>query len=134
MLQVNLKHLETRERELDGARRQIRDLNFQLEQRDLVQKRTQLVNILTEKETRLKILVKDQEKVESEIREREDAMRKILSEQEKVEKELVEGKQAQRHYQELAKKDKTPRGKLNKSEEGLGSQIFYEEPSSPEND
>lgn len=121
MLQVNLKHLESREKELESARRQIRELHAQIEQREAVQRRTQLANILTEKEAALKNLVREQERVEAEIREREESMRKILAEQEKVEKEIIEGKQAQRHYLEQSKKDKEKdknlRIKLQKSDE-----------------
>ena len=121
LFEVNRRHLEVRERELESARRQLREVNVQAEQREVLQKRSQLANQLAEQEARLKILVKDQEKMEAEIREREEIMKKILSEQEIVEKEIMENKQTQRHLSEqakleLAKKDRSSRVKSNRPE------------------
>ena len=115
-MQVNIKHLEVRERELEFARRQLRDMTAQMEQRESIQKKTQLVNQLVEKEGRLKNLVKEQERMETEIREREEAMRRILTEQEAIEKEIIEGKQAQRHLLEQSKKERFPRVKIRKAD------------------
>ncbi len=105
MGQANLRHIEMREKELESARKQLRDVNAQLEYRETIQRRAQILTQLTDKESRLKYLVKGQEKIESEIREREEEMKKILGEQETIEKEIVEAKQAQRHLLEQAKKD-----------------------------
>lgn len=114
MFRVNLTHLENRERELETARRQMKDLQTQLEQYDSVQKRAQVASLLQAKESRLHELVKQQDMIEQEIRSREELIRKILAEQEAVEKEILEGKQSQRHYMEQIKKEKMPRIKINK--------------------
>jgi hypothetical protein len=114
VLQATLRQLEMRERELENARRQVREINSQIEQREAVQKRIQLVNQLTEKEAHLKKLVSEQEQIEAEIKNREEAMRRILSEQEKIEREIIEGKQAQRHLAEQAKREGTSKIKVSK--------------------
>ncbi|MCB9800283.1 MAG: hypothetical protein H6757_05955 [Candidatus Omnitrophica bacterium] len=102
-----LEKIEENDRETDHLRRQVRDLHAQLEQRDVIQKRTQLAAQLTQKEESLKSLVKDQENIEQQIRDLEERMRKTLMDQESLEKEIIEGKQAQRHYLEQAKKEKS---------------------------
>lgn len=107
--------LESREKELDSARKQLREINLHLEQKETVQRRVQLANQLVEKESLLKKLVVDQERSEAEIREKEDALRKILAEQEVIEKEIMEAKQAQRHLAEQAKKDRFGRVKITKN-------------------
>lgn len=112
-LQSAAKQLEIRERELENTRRQIREMNAHVEQREMIQKKTQLANQLTEKEVLLKKLIKDQEKIEAEIREREGLMSKILNEQEGLEKEISEAKQTQRHLAEQAKKERPTRSPLN---------------------
>lgn len=114
ILQANLKQLEHREKELENARKQLREINYQLEQRETTQRRTRIAAELSEKETFLKRLVSDQEKMEAEIRDREEAIRRIITDQEKIEKEIMEGKQAQRHLAELAKRDQRPRFKSGK--------------------
>lgn len=108
-LQHQLKQVELRDRDLDAARRQVRDLNSQIEHRETIQKRTALANQLVEKEAALKKLVQDQHAIETEIRSREEAMRAILSQQESVEKEIIEAKQTQRHLAELAKREQKGR-------------------------
>lgn len=114
IFQANLKQLEYREKELENARKQLREINYQLEQRESNQRRTRIAAELTEKESMLKRLVADQEKIEIEIREREESIRRIIADQEKVEKEIMEGKQAQRHLAELAKREHRPRFKNGK--------------------
>ncbi len=101
--QVRLAQLEAREMDLENARKQIRQLHGELDQREAVQKKNQLQEQLMAKEGRLKQVVKQQEKIESEIREREEEMRKLLAEQEVIEREAIEAKQAQRHLAEKAK-------------------------------
>ncbi|HXV27384.1 MAG TPA: hypothetical protein VD913_00315 [bacterium] len=134
MFQANLKQLEGKERDLELSRKQIRELNLQLEQRELIFKRTQLTNQLIEKENQLKGLVEEQERIEFEIRDREETLRKVLSEQENVEKEIIEGKQAQRHYLEQAKKEKS-RFKGGRSDEDISETEFpSQEAHSVEND
>ncbi len=118
MLQQHIKLAETRERELDASRRQIRDLNGQIEQRETIQKRASLANQLVEKEGILKRLVQDQEKIESEIKAREESMRAILAQQESVEKEIIEAKQTQRHLAELAKREQKGRRPGSSHHEG----------------
>ncbi len=103
--QARLDQFQARDAELEIARRQVRDLQAQLANRDALQKKTQLGEQLSTKEMRLKMLVKQQEKIESEIREREEELQKLLTEQESVEREIVEGKQAQRHLLERLKKE-----------------------------
>lgn len=110
-LQFYQRQLEVRERELESARRQIREVNNQLEQREAVQKRIQLANQLVDKESLLKLYVKDQERLEAEIREREEAMRKILAEQEKIEKDIIEIRQSQRHFMESSKREQAGKNK-----------------------
>ncbi|MDD5218497.1 MAG: hypothetical protein PHS88_10400, partial [Candidatus Omnitrophica bacterium] len=95
MLQVNLANLDHREKELESARRQLKEMKQQAEQRDAMEKRGQLANQLVMKEGRLKDLISEQGRIEREIREREEVIRKILTEQELVEKDIIEGKQAQ---------------------------------------
>lgn len=109
VLQHHLKQMEARSLELEAARRQVRDLNSQIEHRETIQKRTALANQLVEKEAALKKLVQDQHVIETEIRSREEAMRAILTQQEAVEKEIIEAKQTQRHLAELAKREQKGR-------------------------
>lgn len=109
MLEINMKHLESREKELETVRRQLRDLQANREQQAMIEKKVHLSTQLAEKESALKRLVAEQEKVESEIREREERISRILAEQESFEKEIMEGKQASRHYLEQIKKEKAPR-------------------------
>lgn len=101
--QLRLAQLEAREHDLENARKQIRELHAELDQREIVQKRNQVHEQLAAKEARLKQVVKQQEKVETEIREREEEMRKLLNEQETIEREVIEAKQAQRHLAERVK-------------------------------
>ena len=108
-LQTAAKQLEIREKELEGARRQIREMNAHVEQRELIQKKTKIANQLVEKEALLQKLIKDQEEVESEIRAREGLMGKILNEQENLEKEIIEAKQTQKYLAEQAKKERPNR-------------------------
>lgn len=121
VLQATLRQLEMRERELENARRQVREINSQIEQREAVQKRIQLVNQLTEKEAHLKKLVGEQEQIETEIKNREEAMRRILSDQEKIEREIIEGKQAQRHLAEQAKREGASKIKISKETSRISS-------------
>jgi len=100
------RQLEDRDRELEVLRRQVRELNVRLEQRDALHKREQLNEQLSQKEERLKSLVGEQSSLEAEMRQREEKMRGILNEQEKIEKEIVEARQAQRHYLEQARREK----------------------------
>lgn len=120
IFQANLKQLEYREKELESARKQLREINYQLEQRETTQRRTRIAAELTEKETYLKRLVSDQEKMEAEIRDREESIRRIIADQEKIEKEIMEGKQAQRHLAEIAKRDQRPRFKTGKDGDDAG--------------
>lgn len=101
--QLRLAQLEAREHDLENARKQIRELHAELDQREIVQKKNQIHEQLAAKEIRLKQVVKQQEKVESEIRDREEEMRKLLTEQETIEREVIEAKQAQRHLTEKMK-------------------------------
>ncbi|MBI3313118.1 MAG: hypothetical protein HYZ83_02650 [Candidatus Omnitrophica bacterium] len=114
------KLFESKERELESLRRQVREVNHQIEQREAVQKRMQLMSQLADKESRLKKLVTDQEKIEAEIRGREESMRAILMEQESLEKEIIEAKQTERHLMEqINKKDKPSKFRiLNGKTEG----------------
>lgn len=101
---LQLMQADSKQKELESARKQIRELNFQLEHREALQKKAQLAENLGLKEDRLKNLVKQQEKAEKEIREREEEMRKLLAQQEVTEREIIEDKQAQRHLLERTKK------------------------------
>ena len=101
--QLRLAQLEAREHDLENARKQIRELHTELDQREVVQKKNQVHEQLAAKETRLKQVVRQQEKIESEIRDREEEMRKLLAEQETIEHEMIEAKQAQRHLAEKMK-------------------------------
>jgi len=101
--QVRLAQLEAREMDLENARKQIRQLHAEMDQRETVQKKIQLHEQLVTKEARLKQVVKQQEKIESEIRDREEDMRKLLAEQETLEHDVIEAKQAQRHLAEKTK-------------------------------
>ncbi len=133
ILQNHFRQLEARERELEMARRQVREAHAQNEQRDAVQKRAQVAAQLVEKENLLKKLVKDQEKIETEIREREESMRAILVQQEAVEKEVVEAKQTQRHLLELTKREQKGKVRVGRElQEGSGMYPdSAEEPSQP---
>ncbi len=122
ILQANLRQLEHREKELESARKQLREINFQVEQRESTQRRTRIAQEISEKESQLKKLVGDQEKMEAEIREREEMIRKVLQDQEKIEKEIMDGKQAQRHLAELAKREKAPRFKNGKETDEVPSE------------
>ncbi len=108
VLNATLLQLETREKELESARKQLRDIHAQVEHRETTQRRTRLAQELQEKEAMLKSMVASQEKIENEIRDREESIRKIIADQEKIEKEIMEAKQSQRHLAELAKRDSKP--------------------------
>ncbi|MFH0984022.1 MAG: hypothetical protein V1882_00645 [Candidatus Omnitrophota bacterium] len=101
--QVRLAQLEAREMDLENARKEIRQLHDELDQRETIQKKAQFHEQLVTHEARLKQIVKQQEKIESEIRDREEDMRKLLAEQETTEREVIEMRQAQRHLAEKAK-------------------------------
>lgn len=103
--QVRLAQLEAREHNLENARKQIRELHAEMDQREVSLKKTQIHDQLSTRETRLKQVVKHQEKIESEIRDREEEMRKLLAEQEAIEREVIEAKQAQRHLAEKLKRE-----------------------------
>ncbi len=103
--QVRLAQLEAREHDLETARKQIRELHAEMDQRELSLKKNQLHEQLLTKESRLKQVVKHQEKIEFEIREREEEMRKLLAEQETIEREVIEAKQSQRHLMEKLKRE-----------------------------
>ncbi len=115
------RQLEERDRELEVLRRQVREVNVRLEQRDALHKREQLNEQLLQKEERLKALVGEQSSLEAEMRQREEKMRGILNEQEKIEKEIVEARQAQRHYLEQARREKNGPVKASRpSVSGIG--------------
>lgn len=113
ILQSNFRQLETRECELEAARRQLRDVTAQWEEREAEQKKALLASRLVEKEALLKELVQSQEKMESEIKERGEAIRDLLSRQEAVEKEIMEARQTQRHMAESGKHDFKGRIKIS---------------------
>ncbi|MBU9889192.1 MAG: hypothetical protein KTQ49_04930 [Candidatus Omnitrophica bacterium] len=106
--QLRLAQLEAREHELETAREQIHQLRAELEQREMSQKKDQLHQVMQVKEARLKQIVKQQEKIETEIREREDELRKLLAEQEMTEREVIEAKQVQRHLTQKQKHEARP--------------------------
>jgi len=92
-----LQEVEVREKELESARRQIKDLQNQMDHRELIQRKVFIAEQISAKELRLKSLVKKQEQLEVEARGRETDLKKLLEEQEMVEKGLIEDKQAQKH-------------------------------------
>lgn len=98
ILESNFRQLESRERELESVRRQLHEVSAQLEEREAIQKQALLSNQLVEKESVLKQLVREQQKMELEIKEREESIRNLLSQQEAVEKDIIEAKQTQRHW------------------------------------
>ncbi len=98
-----LQEVEVRERELESARRQIKELQTQMEHRELIQRKVFVAEQISAKELRLKSLVKKQENLENEARERETDLKKLLEEQEAVEKGLIEDRQAQKHLLEKLK-------------------------------
>ncbi len=100
-----LQEVEVRERELESARRQIKELQSQMEHRELIQRKVFVAEQISAKELRLKSLVKKQEQLEVEARERETDLKKLLEEQEAVERGLIEDRQAQRHLLEKLKTD-----------------------------
>jgi chromosome segregation ATPase len=129
--QVRLAQLEAREMDLENARKQIRRLHVELDQRETVQKKIQLHEQLAAKESRLKQVVKQQEKIESEIRDREEDMRKLLAEQETIEREVIEAKQAQRHLAEKTKHE-TPASEHRKSASISEASEFHTSRTHPE--
>ncbi len=100
-----LQEVEVREKELESARRQIKELQGQMDHRDLIQRKVFIAEQISTKELRLKSLVKKQEQLELEAREREVDLKKLLEEQEVVEKGLIEDRQLQRHLFEKLKAD-----------------------------
>ncbi len=129
--QVRLAQLEAREMDLENARKQIRELHAELDQREALQKKAQLHDQLASRELRLKQVVKHQEKIETEIREREDEMRKLLEEQETLEREVIEAKQVQRHLNEKLKQD-GPSGEARKAPNAPGTSEFHPAQLRPE--
>ncbi len=129
MLKANLDLLDGREKELEAARRQVRDLNQQLEQRETIQKKNHLSTQLAEKEARFKKLVADQEKIEQEMRQKEETMRQVLAEQEAVEKEIMEAKQAQRYLIERAKRERPLSARLKSNSGDAGKEPAGDEDS-----
>lgn len=128
VLQSNLSVLQSREAELEKLRRQLRDINQVMEQRDAMQKKTALASQTAEKESRLAELVGMQERLEAGIRSSEEDLRKILAQQETLEKELVEIKQAQRHFLEQNKKERSPRVKITRSADETSPPVSESEP------
>ncbi len=112
VLNTNLSLLESREAELESARRQLREINSQMEHRETVARKNQVTSQLVEKESEFKRLISEQEKIEREIRDKEEAMRQVLSRQEAVEKEIIEAKQVQRHLMERFKQKEKPSLKI----------------------
>jgi|GEM_PF-2430948 len=108
--------LEQRERDLEGLRKQLRDMNQQMEQREALLKRNQIVAELTDKENQLKRMIEDQSRIENEIKEREEMIRLTLRRQEEIEKEIISGKQAQRHLLEQVKKERPGASRFSKYE------------------
>ncbi len=100
-----LQEVEMREKELESARRQIKELHNQLEHRELIQRKVFVAEQVASKELRLKALVKKQEQLEMEARGREADLKKLLEEQEAVEKSLIEDRQAQRHLLDKLKNE-----------------------------
>lgn len=100
-----LQEVEVREKELESARRQIKELQSQMEHREVIQRKVFIAEQISAKELRLKSLVKKQEQLEVEARDRETDLKKLLEEQETVEKGLIEDRQAQRHLLEKLKSD-----------------------------
>ena len=109
VLRNSERRLEDRERDLEAVRKQNRDLAVQLEQRDLMHRRNQLAEQMTQREEKLKVLIQEQSQLEAEMRQKEEKMRGILAAQEIIEKEIVESKQAQRHHLEQTKREKSPK-------------------------
>jgi chromosome segregation ATPase len=129
--QTRLAQLEAREMDLENARKQIRELHVELDQREAVQKKAQIHEQLAAKETRLKYVVKHQEKIEAEIREREEEMRKLLEEQETIEREVIEAKQTQRHLAEKLKRE-GPLGEARKPASPAETPEFHPSRVNPE--
>jgi len=129
--QLRLAELEAREMDLENARKQIRELHVELDQREAAQKKTQIHEQLAARETRLKHVVKHQEKIEAEIREREEEMRKLLEEQETIEREVIEAKQAQRHLAEKSKREGSP-GESRKPAGSVDAPEFHSSRARPE--
>ncbi|OQA57092.1 MAG: Chromosome partition protein Smc [Candidatus Omnitrophica bacterium ADurb.Bin277] len=127
--QLRLAQLESREHELEKARKQVRELQQQLEHRELIQRKRELSESYAAKESQLKSLVKQQEKLENEIRHREEELRKLLHEQETLEREIIEIKQAQRHLGERFKKENLTNFSQNPNE---SRELFSPRPSLPE--
>jgi len=109
VLRNSERRLEDRERDLESVRKQNRDLAVQLEQRDLMHRRNQLAEQMTQREEKLKVLIQEQSQLEAEMHQKEEKMRGILAAQELIEKEIVESKQAQRHHLEQTKREKSPK-------------------------
>ncbi len=131
-LRDSAARLEDRERDLEAVRKQNRDLVMQLEQRDLMHRRNQLAEQMTQREEKLKGLIQEQGQLEAEMRQKEEKMRSILAEQERIEKEIVESKQAQRHHMEQTKREKSTKVLRPNAVEKmtpLGSRDMVQEPS-----
>lgn len=102
------------EARLENAQRQTRDLMFQIEQQDLIEKRSRLAHEVTEKESRLRELAKEIERLRQEIKDREVQAETLGTQQADLEREVLEVKQAQRHLLEQSKL-KEKGGKLKRS-------------------
>lgn len=113
-----LQEIEFREKELESARRQIKELQTQMEHRELIQRKVFIAEQISSKELRLKSLVKKQEQLEVEARGRENELKKLLEEQETVEKGLIEDRQAQRHLLEKLKNESSSEGRMDQDVAG----------------
>lgn len=105
--------------QLDSAQRQVREYFQQMEQQELIEKRTRLANELAEKEARLREFTLESDRLRQEIQDRELQAQALASERGDLEREILEVKQAQRHLLEQSKM-KEKGNKLKRPGKDLG--------------
>ena len=91
------------QRELEGARKQARDLIFRMEQQEMIEKKNRLTGEITGKENRARELRTELERLRREIHDRELQAQTLANEQGNFEREILEARQTQRHLLEQNK-------------------------------
>lgn len=105
--------------QLESAQRQVREYLFQVEQQELIEKRTRLTNELAAKESRLRELALEGDRLRQEIQDRELQVQAVVSERANLEREVLEVRQAQRFLLEQSKL-KEKNNKLKRPSRDLG--------------
>lgn len=93
IVQTNLRHLDMKEEELASLKEKYQKALDEQKNKEDAKRRELLEQRLSDKEIRLRELIKHQQKMEAQIRAQEEEMRAILKDQESIEKDLLSGRE-----------------------------------------